>query len=37
MATGGASWWVGLVVALVLVPYSVLPTPQPSWLDFGRI
>lgn len=33
----GRPWWVGLVGALVLMLYGVLPTLQPSGLDFGRV
>lgn len=33
----GRPWWVGLVGALVLMLYGVLPTLQPPTLDFGRV
>lgn len=33
----GRPWWVGLIGALVLMLYGVLPTLQPPSLDFGRV
>ncbi|AFZ69688.1 YnfA family protein [Deinococcus peraridilitoris] len=32
----GHSWWVGLLGALVLMLYGVLPTLQPQSFDFAR-
>lgn len=32
----GRPWWVGLIGALVLVLYGVLPTLQPQSFDFAR-
>lgn len=33
----GKPLWVGLLGALVLVFYGILPTLQPAVLDFGRV
>lgn len=33
----GRPWWVGLVGALVVVLYGIIPTFQPATLDFGRV
>ena len=33
----GRPLWVGLIGALVLTLYGVLPTLQPSSLDFGKV
>ena len=33
----GRPWWVGLIGALVLVAYGVIPTFQPASLDFGKV
>lgn len=34
---GGRPLWVGLVGALVVVLYGVIPTFQPPGLDFGKV
>jgi small multidrug resistance family-3 protein len=33
----GRAWWLGLIGALVVVLYGVIPTLQPPEFDFGRV
>jgi small multidrug resistance family-3 protein len=33
----GRPWWTGLIGAIVLVAYGVIPTLQPAPLDFGKV
>jgi small multidrug resistance family-3 protein len=33
----GRPWWVGLVGALILALYGVIPTLQPPGFDFGKV